>query len=142
MLRLDPSCAVLTSNHLLLVQLCLRTRAYSCALPVLENRIFHIPCSDNTTELASTLCAEHKSSLLFLNNATGLSSKVTYYDYLRYFLYGGMVYMALKEWRKAFHFLGIVISMPTASSVSLVMVEAYRKWILVGLLDKGKVSSD
>ncbi|KAJ5674861.1 uncharacterized protein N7477_004795 [Penicillium maclennaniae] len=61
-------------------------------------------------------------------------------DYLRYFLYGGMVYMALKEWRKALHLLSVVISMPTMGSVSMVMVEAYKKWILVGLLANGKLS--
>lgn len=49
--------------------------------------------------------------------------------------------MALKEWRNALHFLGIVISTPSTSSVSLIMVEAYKKWVLVGLLEKGKVSS-
>lgn len=51
-----------------------------------------------------------------------------------------MVYMALKEWRSALHFLGIVISTPSVSSVSLIMVEAYKKWVLVSLLEKGKVS--
>jgi len=48
--------------------------------------------------------------------------------------------MALKEWPKASHFLGTAISMPTMGSVSMIMVEAYKKWILVGLLEKGKVS--
>lgn len=50
------------------------------------------------------------------------------------------MYMALHEWRKARHFLGVVMSMPVVNSVSFVMVEAYKKWVLVGLLDKGKVS--
>jgi COP9 signalosome complex subunit 3 len=86
------------------------------------------------------LCADHGSSVSFMTEASEVSSKISYRDYLQYFLYGGMVYMALKEWRKALHFLGIVISMPTTSSVSLIMVEAYKKWVLVGLLEKGKVS--
>lgn len=47
--------------------------------------------------------------------------------------------MALKEWRKAFHLLSVVISMPTVGSISMVMVEAYKKWVLVGLLANGKV---
>lgn len=75
-----------------------------------------------------------------MTEASGVSSKLSYRDYLQYFLYGGMVYMALKEWRNALHFLGIVISTPGTSSVSLIMVEAYKKWVLVGLLEKGKVS--
>lgn len=48
--------------------------------------------------------------------------------------------MALKQWCKAAHFLEIVISMPTVGPISMIMVEAYKKWILVSLLDKGKVS--
>ncbi|KAJ5660278.1 hypothetical protein N7507_006729 [Penicillium longicatenatum] len=141
LLRLDPSCAVLTSTHVLLAQLCLAAKAYTCALPVLDEHIRHIPAlpSRASSNSLSMLCAEHRSSLSFMNETTGLSSKISYRDYLRYFLYGGMIYLALKEWRKASHFLGTVISMPTMGSVSMIMVEAYKKWILVGLLEKGKL---
>ncbi|KAJ5591767.1 uncharacterized protein N7459_002136 [Penicillium hispanicum] len=143
MLRLDPSCAVFTSTHLLLVQLCLHARAYACALPVLERHICHIPGPDSIdpSTPSTVLCEEDNTSLTFMANGTGFSSRLSYRDYLRYFLYSGMVYMALKEWRKALNFLGTVISIPTTSSMSLVMVEAYKKWILVGLLDKGKLCS-
>ena len=48
--------------------------------------------------------------------------------------------MALKQWKKALHFLSIVISSPVISSVSMVMVEAYKKWILASLLENGRVS--
>lgn len=48
--------------------------------------------------------------------------------------------MALKQWGKAAHYLGVVISMPTAGPISMIMVEAYKKWILVKLLENGKVS--
>jgi COP9 signalosome complex subunit 3 len=85
------------------------------------------------------LCADGPS-VSFITDTSGFSSKLSYRDYLRYFLYGSMVYMALKKWRSALHFLGVVISMPTAGSVSLIMVEAYKKWVLVGLLETGKVS--
>jgi COP9 signalosome complex subunit 3 len=142
MLRLDPSCAVFTSTHLLFVQLCLRARAYACALPVLDKHVRHFPAlsSRASSKSSSALCAGHESSLSFITDSSGLSSKLTYKDYLRYFLYGGMIYMALKEWRKAFHFLSVVISVPTVGSISMVMVEAYKKWVLVGLLANGKVS--
>ncbi|KAJ5258094.1 COP9 signalosome complex subunit [Penicillium chrysogenum] len=140
MLRLDPSGAVFTSSHLLLVRLCLQAKAYSCALPVLNKQICHFPISlGRPSSEPSVLCADHGSSVSFMTEASEVSSKISYRDYLQYFLYGGMVYMALKEWRKALHFLGIVISMPTTSSVSLIMVEAYKKWVLVGLLEKGKL---
>ncbi|KAJ5877279.1 hypothetical protein N7455_000744 [Penicillium solitum] len=139
MLRLDPSCAVFTSTHLLLVRLCLQAKAYSCALPVLNKQICHFPISlGRPSSDPSVLCADHSSGVSFMTEASGVSSKLSYRDYLQYFLYGGMVYMALKQWRNALHFLGIVISTPSTNSVSLIMVEAYKKWVLVGLLEKGK----
>ncbi|KAJ5295182.1 hypothetical protein N7508_010003, partial [Penicillium antarcticum] len=140
MLRLDPSCAVFTSTHLLLVRLCLHAKAYSCALPVLDNHICHLPVMPmHPSSELPVLCAAHESSVPFVTDTSGLSSKITYRDYLQYFLYSGMVYMALKDWRKALHFLGVVVSTPVASSVSLVMVEAYKKWVLVGLLEHGRL---
>ncbi|KAJ5696361.1 hypothetical protein N7536_006773 [Penicillium majusculum] len=139
MLRLDPSCAVFTSTHLLLVRLCLQAKAYSCALPVLNKQICHFPISlGRPSSDPSVLCADHSSGVSFMTEASGVSSKLSFRDYLQYFLYGGMVYMALKQWRNALHFLGIVISTPSTNSVSLIMVEAYKKWVLVGLLEKGK----
>ncbi|KAJ5150976.1 COP9 signalosome complex subunit 3 [Penicillium canariense] len=143
MLRLDPSCAVFTSTHLLLVQLCLRARAYAYALPVLNKFVCHFPTSTSHATSRSSVvpCATHDSSLSFITEASGLSSNLTYKDYLRYFLYGGMVYSALKKWCKAAHFFGVVISMPATGSISMIMVEAYKKWVLVGLLDKGKLCS-
>lgn len=141
MLRLDPSAAVFTSNHVLLVKLCLQAKTYSYALPILNKHICHFPAlPEQTTSERSTICADHVSSVSFITSASGFSSKLSYQDYLQYFLYGGMIYMALKEWRSALHFLGAAISTPIASSVSLIMVEAYKKWVLVGLLEKGKVS--
>lgn len=140
MLRLDPSCAVFTSSHLLLVRLCLEAKAYSCALPVLNKQICHFPISlGSPPSDPSVLCADHGSGVSFMTEDSRISSKLSYRDYLQYFLYGGMVYMALKEWRNALHFLGIVISTPSTNSVSLIMVEAYKKWVLVSLLEKGKV---
>lgn len=141
MLRLDPSCAVVTSTHLLLVQYSLAARAYTCALPILEKQICHIPISTGRSPFGALhiLCTEHESSLAFMNESTGLSSKPLGSDYLRYFLYGGMIYMALKQWDEALHFLGIVLSMPTTGSVSMIMAEAYKKWTLAGLLKSGKV---
>lgn len=49
--------------------------------------------------------------------------------------------MALRKWRKALHFLSMVVCSPVVNSVSMVMVEAYKKWILVGLLEHKKVCS-
>lgn len=142
MLRLDPSCAVFTSTHLLLVRLCLHAKAYACILPVLNKHICHFPGSTERFPHKSSpvLCANHESSLAFITNSSGLSAPLSSRDLSRYFLYGGMVYLALKKWSEASHFLELVMSMPTTGPVSMIMVEAYKKWVLVGLLETGKVS--
>ncbi|KAJ5102874.1 COP9 signalosome complex subunit 3 [Penicillium argentinense] len=143
MLKLDPSGAVFTSMHLLFVRLCLRARAYSYSLPILEKHICHFPgpAERVSSKSSPVLCAEHESSLAFINASSGLSSPLSCSDYLQYFLFGGMIYLALKEWAKASHFLEVVISMPTNGPISMVMVVAYKKWLLVGLLEAGKLRS-
>lgn len=50
-----------------------------------------------------------------------------------------MIYMVRKEWDDALRFLHIVIAAPVTNTVSKIMVEAYKKWILVRLLAKGQV---
>lgn len=85
------------------------------------------------------LCAHHDSGSTFITNASGLSDKLEYLDHLQYFLYGAMIYMALKKWKRALFFLEIVIMSPANNTASMIQVEAYKKWVLVGLLLKGKV---
>lgn len=141
MLRLDPSCAVFTSTHLLLVRLCLYAKAYTCALPVLNRHICHLPgpVDRYASRNSPALCANHDSSLAFITEDSGHSAKLTSRDLIRYFLYSGMVYLALKKWSEASHFLELAMSMPTTGPVSMIMVEAYKKWVLVGLLETGKM---
>lgn len=132
-LRLDSTGATFTIAHVYLTRLCLLAKAYKVACPVLDRTIFAIPSkTDRLLEIDES--AGTKASSLFEPPMT-----VTYVEYLQYFLYGGMIYMALKEWSKAHHFLGIVISFPVVNAVSLIMVEAYKKWLLVNLIDKRTV---
>lgn len=77
---------------------------------------------------------------MYLNPDYGLTQKLSSRDYLEYHLYGAMIYMGLKQWEKAMSFLEIVLLAPTATSTSTIMVEAYKKWALVGLLLNGKAS--
>ncbi|KAJ5888824.1 hypothetical protein N7495_008865 [Penicillium taxi] len=138
LLRLDPSSAVVSSTHLLLVRLCLQAQAYTCALPVLDKHITQIPLLTATAPPTSSIFhAKDKSSLAFINEATGLSAKMKIRDNMQYFLYGGMVFMALKQWQKASYFLGNAFSIKTHGTMSKIQVEAYKKWILVSLLESG-----
>ena len=64
---------------------------------------------------------------------------MNYRDHLMYFLYGAMLYLGVKNWERALLLLEIVIMSPTQHTASMIQVEAYRKWVLVGLLLEGRV---
>lgn len=142
-LRLDPSSSCFTSSHLIFVHLCLETREYHEALPVLKNDIYHFPLNpDKVASGPSTrfACSHHESSSAFITVASNLSDKLEYQDHLKYYLYGAMIYIGLRDWERALLFLEIVIASPIINTTSVIQVEAYKKWVLVSLLLKGRVS--
>ncbi len=86
------------------------------------------------------LGSKHESSSTYITQESGLSAKLDYRDHLQYFLFGAMLYMGLKEWKKALLFLEIAMTSPVTNNASKIQVEAYKKWVLVSLLYKGSVS--
>ena len=86
------------------------------------------------------LSSHHDSSSTFITLDSGLSAKLDYRNHLTYFLYGAMIFMGLKKWKRAILFLEVVIMSPVASNISKIQVDAYKKWVLVSLLHKGHVS--
>ena len=86
------------------------------------------------------LHSNHESSSTYITQESGLSAKLDYRDHLQYFLFGAMLYMGLKEWKKALLFLEIAMTSPVTNNASKIQVEAYKKWVLVSLLYKGSVS--
>ncbi|KDO34249.1 hypothetical protein SPRG_19080 [Saprolegnia parasitica CBS 223.65] len=59
-------------------------------------------------------------------------------DVLEYFYYGGMLYVGLKKFRDAAEFFLLAITTP-AHSLSAIVVEAYKKYVLVYLIVHGDV---
>lgn len=120
------------------MRLCLRSRSYLSALPILEKDICRF---STTTNLKSIKRPETATCDETLGNSAvhGLLRRSSYRDYLEYFLYGSMIYMGLKNFERAIHLLQVVISAPTRNSVSMIMVEAYKKWVLANILETGKV---
>lgn len=142
-LRLDPSSSCFTSSHLIFVRLCLETREYHEALPVLKNDIYHFPLNSDKGAggpITRFACSHHESSSAFITVASSLSDKLEYQDHLKYFLYGAMIYIGLRDWERALLFVEIVIASPAINATSFIQVEAYKKWVLVSLLLKGHVS--
>ena len=142
-LRLDPAGSTFTSLHLTFARICLETRLYALALPVLDKDIYYFPqkLSNADKEMYPFPCSDHETSSTYITRESGLSAKLVYRDHLKYFLFGAMLYMGLKEWKRALLYLEIVILTPVASNASKIQVEAYKKWVLVSLLQKGRVSA-
>lgn len=137
-LRLDPSSSTLTTTHLHFVYLCLRLKLYREALPILALNIYNVPHLHGRQ--SPILCAQG-SSASYLTSATGLTNEITTRDYLQYFLYGALISIALRQWEQALLFLETVLTTPTYGSASLIQVEAYKKYVLIGLLLKGTSQS-
>jgi COP9 signalosome complex subunit 3 len=139
LLRLDPSAATFTTLHLRLVRQCLSTGVPSQALPVLDQSIFAYPQTLPKNIPAEPFTAEHDLSNAFITSDSGFSEKVRPEYVLEYYLLGAQVYIGTRNYQRARLFLEHVILHPTAHhTTSSFQVEAYKKWILVGLLSEGK----
>lgn len=101
----------LTPVHADFVQACLCAKNYKAALPVLEDELSDLDPS-----------------------ATGITPR----DVMRYYYYGGMVYAGVKDMRKALEAFKMVFTMP-AMTLSAIMVEAYKKYVLASLLVHGQL---
>lgn len=139
-LRVDESGSTFTSSHTTFAHLCLEARAYTAALPVLDHNIYHFPPTTNRSAENSMfphLSSHHDSSSTFITPDSGLSAKLEYRDHLEFFLYGAMIFMGMKKWKRALLFLEIVMMSPVINNISKIQVDAYKKWVLVSLLYKG-----
>lgn len=101
----------LTGVHADLMQLCLLSKNFKPAIEFLDVDICSI-------------------------SEEGSQAEAKYF--LLYFYYGAMIYTALKKFDRALYFLEVVITTP-AMAVSHIMLEAYKKYILVCLILHGKV---
>jgi len=85
-----------------------------------------------------------KPALKYLNTAiTEINNEFGQFDakfFLLYYHYGGMVYLAMKQYENAFFFFQVVITTP-ALAVSHIMLEAYKKYVLVSLYLHEKIIS-
>ncbi|UYV76389.1 COPS3 [Cordylochernes scorpioides] len=109
--KLQMTSTQLTSIHADLCQLCLLAKCLKPALQYLEVDVDDV------------------------NRENG------HYDskhFLLYYYYGGMIYASLKKYERALYFFEVAITTPSMA-VSHIMLEAYKKYILVALILHGKV---
>lgn len=58
--------------------------------------------------------------------------------FLQYYYYGGMIYACLKKFERALYFFENAITTP-ALAISSIVIESYKKYILISLILHGKV---
>ena len=109
-IQLHP--AQLTSVHADLCLLCLSAKCLKPALAVLDRQVTDISREGGRFDV--------KFFLLF------------YY-------YGGMIYAAVKNLDRALYFLEMALTPSHSLAVSSIMLEAYKKYVLVSLIIHGKV---
>lgn len=139
LLRLDATSSCFTSVHLVFVRLCLKAKAHVPALTILNNDILFFPSVSEKSHYIPLPCSHHEMSSSYITKSSGLSDTLFHRDHLLYFLYGAMTYIQLKNWSRAQLFLEFVIMSPIFNSVSMIQVEAYKKWVLVSLISNGRV---
>lgn len=109
--KLQPSPQYLTALHAEFFLVCLLAKCYNAALSILDEQIFEI---------------DPKKCVL------------TPKDFLLYCYYGGMLYIGLKQFGKALECFHHAITAP-AIVLSAIVVESYKKFILVALIHSGQV---
>ncbi|RKF58995.1 COP9 signalosome complex subunit 3 [Erysiphe neolycopersici] len=137
-IRLDPTGAVLTSNHLRLVRLVMESRNHNAMTPLLDKFILHVPDSNKLPE-QKYLCSMSLSPSTYITPSSGLTKKLNYLEILEYFIFCGIASLGTRNWRSALRHFECAITYPVRDAVSKPMVEAYKKWVLTGVVLHGKM---
>ncbi|KAL3424639.1 COP9 signalosome complex subunit 3 [Phlyctema vagabunda] len=137
--RVDPEATTLTSTHIALVKVAMATYRYELATPIVEKNILYFP-GVLSQPRAKFYCDMSLPAPSYINSQTKLSEKLKTIDVLEYFLLSGMIYIGLQQWKNAMTCLESAVTYPTKDGAcSKVMVTAYKKWLLCGILIDGKV---
>jgi len=108
------------------------------ALPVLDKFVLYFS-GNPKNQKPKCLSDINLSPSSYVTPELNQTLKLKSSDVLSYFLWSGLVNIALKRWERALDCLESALTYPIKDgAVSLIMVEAYKKWVLVGLLLEGK----
>lgn len=137
-LKVDSSGSVFTSTHFTMLKLAYDSGHLEAAMVVLDKDILAFPLP--LPKDAQPLCEPDLAPSYYVSASIGLTHKVKHHTVLEYDLLCGLAYISTRNWTKAMEALERVVTHPVKDkAVSKIMVEAYKKWILVGLLQTGQV---
>lgn len=139
LLRLDPTGGTFTYNHLDLVRHCLRAGCPSQALPLLDKDIYAYPQKPGKNAPEELLNEESDFSNGFITDSSALAGKPKLEHVLEYYLLGANIYIGARRFSRARIFLEYMLLSPSSGhTCSAFQMEAYKKWILLGLLSEGR----
>ena len=141
-LKLDQTGSILTSSHLLLVRLAWQTNVVDDVLDVIDKSIVFYPGMANRGD-AQYLCDPALAPPSYISRETGLTAVLKAQNVMEYDLLCGMIYCFKRNWAKASAAFERIVTFPTREhGISKIMVDAYKRWILVSLLWKGAHSEN
>lgn len=137
-LRIDPTGSLFTTTHLLLAKLAYTSNTVESALEIFDCDILFYPNMSSSKD-GKPLCDPSLAPVAYISTQSGLTDTVRPATVLEYDHLRGLAYMSLGLWSKAREAFEKVISHPSKDkSVSKIMIEGHKRWILVGLLSQGK----
>jgi COP9 signalosome complex subunit 3 len=114
---------------------------YTAAMPVLDRSVLYFPGGTQQPK-PKYPCSLGLPGYSYITHDSGLTQKLRYQDVLEYFLFSGTIYIASQQWGRALDVLESAVTYPVRdSTVSKIMVEAYKKWVLVNVLLRGKTGN-
>ncbi|SPP76880.1 COP9 signalosome complex subunit 3 isoform X2 [Drosophila guanche] len=117
----------LTPIHADLCLLSLKAKNFNLVLAYLDTDITDI----------STAAAECKTQQQQQSQHTDANNDAKYF--LLFYYYGGMIYTAVKNYDRALYFFEVCITTP-AMAMSHIMLEAYKKFLMVSLIVEGNIA--
>ncbi|ATY65447.1 COP9 subunit 3 [Cordyceps militaris] len=144
-LRLDPTGSLFTSTHLLLAKLAVESNILEPALEVLDKEITGYPIVSSHREAREARDSRPLSDpglgpAAYISITTGLTDSFRGAHVLEYNFFRSIAYSSRRDWDKAFTALEQVVTHPVKDrGMSRIMVECYKRWVLVGLLKTGRV---
>jgi COP9 signalosome complex subunit 3 len=122
----------LTPIHADLCQLSLCAKLFNTAISFLDIDVTAIA----STDVSNPPEKKHRVRILTSLNSQDNNQDAKYF--LLYYYYGGMIYTAVKNYERALYFFEVSISTP-AFAMSHIMLESYKKYIMVSLILNGKI---
>lgn len=130
-----------TSTHLSLAKLAVEANVIEPALRVMDKDITSFPNMPGAKD-NRPLCDPALSPSAYISWSTGLTDQVRSVNVLEYNILRSIAYMSKRDWQRAHAALEQIITHPTKErGVSKMMLDAHKRWTLVGLLSNGASSA-